>query len=1856
MSFEERAKALLLLKDSLGPFYDEQKTCVLEEVLSLPIQECAPILSSLVACQFITPQELSELLTRKTLTMSNISKPTQQPEKQEEKQQEKQEEEEKSENIFDGETTINQLKQILKEKIPEKAEIFNNLLNELENSVGITNISELLNLEQSQASFNILDELLSSTSINYFNELMKELQNKFSSFFNQINESNEKQMKEHEELRKVEETADSMIYNFHSADAKVLVIPCNKKFNFFASVELNEEQNEIEADKSQFVFFCLDISASMNHNEKGEYCAPKSRDHHSSSIKKARELIPQLALSAIQRYSNVYVIVWNYKVQKVIEFTPEMFLQDDVNEFKPQNEILNKIKQETSEQIFLAKGGTNMEAALDELKYLWNLHKNKMKSAITWFLTDGEETVYIQKHGERQLNSLAQHKMDRIPSNPNADNFSYFNLTNEQGITQYQANLLNSLASTLEILSNENISMDFHVCQFKDADPMFLRCMREASNGYFHTLVDVSNLSKELDAENSSSQFSIEFLLENSNNKKSSFRTPASINNGVLYARGELPNQLFINEFLLHRKIQLKINQRKNSIFTIDILTTNSFHEPLLSGVKNIIQLEDSLHTILMKLNDNVTNDSIHSASIELQSLRSIRMKSLTSISRFVRAGTILQLFLESILESVESQMNSLERLLAQFQNEYSKEFDSNSAKSNDLLTFREKMAISAGLESMKVRLGNGFVSKSSLDKRITHLIAKTGHKARKMLNRRCILVETINDDTEITWLSLFIIDGDIYEESKSNYYEKIKQNYINDHKELFQNENEKNLILNHLLIDFKESFIHHDNNPSICYIQLDITITNSYKSNYDKKYKEKIEFHEFFICFIEQYHIQVNENDLDESRKRFVDPLSYCSFIDLIQENNTLPAFLYKINVEQSIGLLFNAKELLYVQSGGNDATSFDYFRLFWRLENKKGNNNGFVTVPGTFSSANFALPMAPEPLTNIVLSTLMPGLLSEFITGTSMAYISGIILIYSGYLMMHLHQKPMTGVDISRSIEILSTIATWLDNPNTYPSNDEKNQIISSLITNNNIESKDSPGKSIPIKALIYCMLDDDFSSIKKHSSLQESIYIRLVKRILHPKNNINPLDLKLSLTTFLYNITGEIQFDDEIPVSLLNKSQELADIMNNKDEMDENNQLLTQFLNNSIHCWSILEFLSEIINKYETIQSWIKIQQLLYTSFIFSQFSMKEIQNKFKKFESTNEIEDNIAKKILKDKKYSDIPWDNVILSYFDDNDDENCYNDNFILLCYDNSLKQIQLWNVSRCICIDRKNLNEYHLLDFSIRLKLWKFISYFLSKWKWSGRMSNCFSLLDIDFDIVSAMKDESLVCKLSQTQLSEYKSAMNHKKEIYAKWAPKKEFIRSISAEENVQISMNNDALKLTGKPRLSMIVIGHVDAGKSTTTGHLILKRGQFPQHIFDKIEHFAGSIGKNTYKYAFVMDRLRAERERGISIESSLWSLETEKYQLDLIDAPGHRDFIKNMASGASLADAALLMVSAARGEFETGVNDIYGNTKLESLLAYTSGVRQFIIAVNKMDTVDYSEDRFNEIKTEVSNYLKKLGVQIHRQIFIPISGYYGDNLIDPSNSMNWFTGWSCKLNDNQEITGKTLLDAVDFGLILPRRNLNDNIRIPILKTYKISGVGTIATGRIVTGQVQSGQELFVMPLNKKAIVRTIESYKVNKSQAIPGDIIGVHLPGVRVDEVSRGSVLYARPIFQVYSFTARVKFLASAEKDQFSIGSEPYIFCHTASFTARIFSIKKLAPNSTDVMDEKPAFLKAKDSGEIVFSVTKPVCVEKFADCPPLGRFAIKNNRRIVGVGIVTQISNDQIYKPTQSRSVKQSKYFK
>jgi len=429
-------------------------------------------------------------------------------------------------------------------------------------------------------------------------------------------------------------------------------------------------------------------------------------------------------------------------------------------------------------------------------------------------------------------------------------------------------------------------------------------------------------------------------------------------------------------------------------------------------------------------------------------------------------------------------------------------------------------------------------------------------------------------------------------------------------------------------------------------------------------------------------------------------------------------------------------------------------------------------------------------------------------------------------------------------------------------------------------------------------------------------------------------------------------------------------------------------------------------------------------------------------------------------------------------------------------------------------------------------------------------------------------------------------------------------------------------------KQHVNLVVIGHVDAGKSTTTGHLIYKCGGIDKRTIEKFEKEAAELGKGSFKYAWVLDKLKAERERGITIDIALWKFESPKFSFTVIDAPGHRDFIKNMITGTSQADVAILVCDSSVGGFEAGIAKD-GQTREHALLAFTLGVKQIIVAVNKMDdkSVMYSKARFEEIKTEVAAYLAKVGFRPKKIKFVPISGWAGDNMIDQSTNMPWYKG-------------PYLLSALD-QIKPPKRPVDKPLRLPLQDVYKIGGIGTVPVGRVETGVIKPGMVVTFAPSMITTEVKSVEMHHEQMTQATPGDNVGFNVKNVSVKDIRRGNVAgnsKRDPPKKTTSFGAQV--IVLNHPGQIRAGYSPVLDCHTAHIACKFAEItSKMDRRSGKVLEENPKFVKSGDACMVNLTPSKPMCVESFSEYPPLGRFAVRDMRQTVAVGVIKTVTKEE-----------------
>jgi elongation factor 1-alpha len=418
-------------------------------------------------------------------------------------------------------------------------------------------------------------------------------------------------------------------------------------------------------------------------------------------------------------------------------------------------------------------------------------------------------------------------------------------------------------------------------------------------------------------------------------------------------------------------------------------------------------------------------------------------------------------------------------------------------------------------------------------------------------------------------------------------------------------------------------------------------------------------------------------------------------------------------------------------------------------------------------------------------------------------------------------------------------------------------------------------------------------------------------------------------------------------------------------------------------------------------------------------------------------------------------------------------------------------------------------------------------------------------------------------------------------------------------------------------KPHLNLVFIGHVDHGKSTTVGRILLDTGNIRQEEIDKYRQEAEAKGKATFEFAWVMDELKEERERGVTIDIAHRRFDSQKYYFTIIDAPGHRDFVKNMITGTSQADAAVLVVSAAEG--------IQEQTREHIFLARTLGVSQIIVAINKMDRqeVQYSEAKYTALKEEVTKLLKNVGFKVDQQVvFVPISAFKDDNINKASPNMAWYKG-------------PTLLQALD-NLVVPPKPTDKPLRLPVQDVYTITGIGTVPVGRVETGKLKVGDKVIFLPSGKSGEVKSIEMHHEAVTEAQPGDNVGFNVRGIDKNDIRRGDVVgpVSNPPTVVESFTANIQVLN--HPSVITVGYTPVFHAHTAQVACEFTELQaRLDPKTGQVAEKDPTSLKTGDAAVVKITPKRPLVLEKYKEFPQLGRFAVRDMGQTVAAGVVVEV---------------------
>ncbi|KNE56431.1 translation elongation factor EF-1, subunit alpha [Allomyces macrogynus ATCC 38327] len=460
----------------------------------------------------------------------------------------------------------------------------------------------------------------------------------------------------------------------------------------------------------------------------------------------------------------------------------------------------------------------------------------------------------------------------------------------------------------------------------------------------------------------------------------------------------------------------------------------------------------------------------------------------------------------------------------------------------------------------------------------------------------------------------------------------------------------------------------------------------------------------------------------------------------------------------------------------------------------------------------------------------------------------------------------------------------------------------------------------------------------------------------------------------------------------------------------------------------------------------------------------------------------------------------------------------------------------------------------------------------------------------------------------------------------------------------------------ISDKLPLSVVMLGSQDGGKSTATGHLVYKSGLLHPDLISKFDaHTAGGA----LDYAWLMDTIR-DQLGGIAPNSDetvppeAARFVTPRYIVQVMDVPGHRDFMRNVLTGASRADAAILVLSARPGELETALGLVEteaghgAEARQHATLAFTMGVTRLVVAVNKMDMVDWSEARFKEVVEAASAVLRTIGFAVEKIAFVPIAGVSGDNLLTPSANMPWYQGWSRQSKDGTVKTGMTLIEAMD-AVDPPRRLADKPLRIVVQDVYKVSRLGTVPVGRIESGMLRVGMRVRFAPGGVEGTVQTIERDSsssppghtvTDPNVAGPGENVGFSVSDVSVRDIRRGYVASSAaadqdPAYEAASLTVSMVMMADHQL-VLTPGCTPVVDVHTAHVPVKVVElVTKIDRSNGQILERAPKALRPGEAGVVKLVPQKPLCVEAFAEYAALGRFALRDQRHTVAVGVIKRV---------------------
>merc|ERR1712166_1203030 len=450
-------------------------------------------------------------------------------------------------------------------------------------------------------------------------------------------------------------------------------------------------------------------------------------------------------------------------------------------------------------------------------------------------------------------------------------------------------------------------------------------------------------------------------------------------------------------------------------------------------------------------------------------------------------------------------------------------------------------------------------------------------------------------------------------------------------------------------------------------------------------------------------------------------------------------------------------------------------------------------------------------------------------------------------------------------------------------------------------------------------------------------------------------------------------------------------------------------------------------------------------------------------------------------------------------------------------------------------------------------------------------------------------------------------------------------------------------------KVHMSVVICGHVDSGKSTTTGRLLFELGGIPEREMQKLKEEADRIGKGSFAFAFYMDTQKDERERGVTIKCTTKEFFTTDYHYSVIDAPGHRDFIKNMISGAAQADVGILMVPAD-GNFTTAIQKgdhkqgiVQGQTRQHARLINLLGVKQM-----DADLALYKEARYNEIRDEMKSMLVKVGWPkgfVEKKVpVVPISGWMGDNLLTKSANMPWWNGMKCKISKEKAVHINTLKEALNDFVQIAKRDPEKPMRLPVSGVYKIKGVGDVLTGRVEQGSVKPGEEVIFLPTHTVSTacpgkIFTVEMHHKKIEEGKSGDNIGMNVKALNKENMPRvGDVMIYKSdstLATSENFEAAVQVLDIPGSIKCGYSPIGHVRCGRAA--CRLMAIRwRQGKDTGGEKADGGVELKTNDAAGVVFAPQQPMVVDTFDNCEGLARIALLDGNSAVMLGKVSAVN--------------------